>query len=131
MSELKGDPRRIDSQRAQDMFRAVSPIVGDRLGSWGEDPDGQLSFTVVDLTDDDVANLRDAAVHVGLDGQVRLQRPDAVVLAAWERLRHDLHALSDQHPRVLMMWPMTGARYHGAPVHIHLDASVPGVAAAE
>lgn len=119
-----------DSQRAQDMFRAASAIVGDRLGSWGADPDGYVSFTVVDLTDDDVGNLRDAAVQVGLAGRVRLERPDEAVLAAWDGLRHDLDALADQRPHVLMMWPQTGTRYHRGPVHIHLDASAPGVAAA-
>lgn len=122
---------RPDWQREQNMSEAARSIVGDRLGSWGEDPEGYVSFTIVDLTDVDVGHLQDAAVRVGLAGRVRLVRPDPAVLEAWQHLRHDLHALSDQRPPVLMVWPMTGAKYHRAPVHIHLDASAPGVAAAE
>lgn len=118
-------------QREQDMFEAASSLVGDRLGSWGDDPDGCVSFTIVDLTDVDVGHLQDAAVRVGLAGRVRLDRPDPARLEAWQHLRHDLDALADQRPPVLVVWPTTGATYHRAPVHIHLDASGPGVGAAQ
>lgn len=124
------DAPRIVEEHSVELFDAARSILGDRLAECRHDPDRGARITVVDLSDDDIAVLQSTAARLGISEWTRIERADPAALSAWERLRHDLIKLRDQRPHVLQMYPTPEPGYQRPPVHIHLDASGPAVAAA-
>lgn len=120
----------IVEERSVELFEAAESILGDRLAECRRDPDRGARITVVDLNDDDIAVLENAAVRLGIAEWTRIERADPAALSAWEQLRHDLIKLQDKHPRILQMYPTPEPGYQRPPVRVHLDASGPTLAAA-
>lgn len=124
-----GEAPPLVEERASRLFDESRLILGDRWADGRRDPDRGLRVTVIDLTDDDVVAVRDAATRLGVSDWLRLEPADPAALHAWERLRHELINLQDARPRVLQTSPTPDPGYRRPPVRIHLDAAAETVAA--
>ena len=117
------------SRHAHEFFDEAELVVGDRFAEARVDPDRGLRVTIIDLTDQDIASIINAAAQLGILDWVRIERADPAALATWERLRHDLQRLQSAEPHLLMEYPVPDPGYRRPRVDIHLSADAQTTAA--